>query len=588
MTHEPAGGRTAGQRVSGVKMRAVIRAIVASFVSLLGCTSVPPPVYTPVTTPLTPPEPQERVVYCHFSVERRGIEECPEPLSQEMVSHRKATIALHYKGDVLVRREQMNGSLVPDDNEDRVAIYEYRYEGEHLREVAALSNSRALRFRMVYSPDRMRVDYVSPAGRPKLMWKLVTSETRTFDKHGYIQSRRFFDRLGHPTKNQLGVYELRYTRDERGYWTQIEAMDAAGRPMINQDGFHRVAFERGRWGVALVERYFGTAGEPVRSFGVHGLQASFDVWGNQTQIRYFDQYGQPAVHFKNGARSEVRYDARGNPVENAFFDVQDRPRKNKEGWASRTRRFDHKGRPIESSFRDEHGMPVKWAPLRRFIWDDRDRLVERRYFDENGNPIAGEPSTERIDFDKHDNLVRTRFFDAEGRPINTRDKFTEYRVMYNEDDQPIEKVYFGADGKLADSSRESARAVYNYDEAGKLIKTEYFDPSGNPTERMGARHLVVMYQGATRAPSTVTRTAADARRLAEEAKKRIAEGLSFDEAVALYSDEPSAAARGGDLGIFPRGRMVAEFEQGLLATPVDEVSDVVESPFGFHLILRTQ
>jgi parvulin-like peptidyl-prolyl isomerase len=55
-----------------------------------------------------------------------------------------------------------------------------------------------------------------------------------------------------------------------------------------------------------------------------------------------------------------------------------------------------------------------------------------------------------------------------------------------------------------------------------------------------------------------------------------------------YSDEPNAAQRGGDLGKFPKGAMIPEFQKGLEETAVGKVSDVVETPFGFHVILRTQ
>jgi parvulin-like peptidyl-prolyl isomerase len=55
-----------------------------------------------------------------------------------------------------------------------------------------------------------------------------------------------------------------------------------------------------------------------------------------------------------------------------------------------------------------------------------------------------------------------------------------------------------------------------------------------------------------------------------------------------YSDEPGAGARGGDLGKFAKGSMVPEFQAGLEKIKVGEISDIVETPFGFHVILRTQ
>ncbi|MEZ4287813.1 MAG: peptidylprolyl isomerase [Polyangiales bacterium] len=67
--------------------------------------------------------------------------------------------------------------------------------------------------------------------------------------------------------------------------------------------------------------------------------------------------------------------------------------------------------------------------------------------------------------------------------------------------------------------------------------------------------------------------------------ERIKEGASFVSLAQEYSDCPSASA-GGDLGPFGRGQMVKAFEEAPVL-PVDGVSDVVETEFGYHLIHRT-
>jgi parvulin-like peptidyl-prolyl isomerase len=97
-----------------------------------------------------------------------------------------------------------------------------------------------------------------------------------------------------------------------------------------------------------------------------------------------------------------------------------------------------------------------------------------------------------------------------------------------------------------------------------------------------------MYQGSRRAPSTVTRTKDEARARAAEALKKLKRGAPFEDVVRQYSDEPGAASRGGDLGKFPSGVMVPEFEAEVVRTPVGKISDVFETPFGFHILLRTE
>ncbi|WP_438028341.1 peptidylprolyl isomerase [Sorangium sp. So ce233] len=110
-----------------------------------------------------------------------------------------------------------------------------------------------------------------------------------------------------------------------------------------------------------------------------------------------------------------------------------------------------------------------------------------------------------------------------------------------------------------------------------------------PREMFGAKHLLVMYKGSRRAPPTVERTKEEAQARATEAmKKAKADPSKFADIVKEYSDEPGADKRGGDLGKFPKGAMVPEFQAGLEKIKVGEVSDLVETPFGFHVILRTQ
>jgi hypothetical protein len=108
-------------------------------------------------------------------------------------------------------------------------------------------------------------------------------------------------------------------------------------------------------------------------------------------------------------------------------------------------------------------------------------------------------------------------------------------------------------------------------------------------ETFGAKHLLVMYKGSRRAPPGIERTKEEAKKRAEEAdKKAKAPGAKFEELVKEYSDEPGAGARGGDLGTFRKGSMVPEFQDALDKMKVGDVSGVVETPFGYHVILRTK
>ncbi len=69
-----------------------------------------------------------------------------------------------------------------------------------------------------------------------------------------------------------------------------------------------------------------------------------------------------------------------------------------------------------------------------------------------------------------------------------------------------------------------------------------------------------------------------------ELKQRIEEGDDFELLATLYSEDPGSADEGGALGLMPRGTFVPEFEAAAFKLEDGEVSDIVKSQFGYHLI----
>jgi peptidyl-prolyl cis-trans isomerase C len=104
------------------------------------------------------------------------------------------------------------------------------------------------------------------------------------------------------------------------------------------------------------------------------------------------------------------------------------------------------------------------------------------------------------------------------------------------------------------------------------------------SDQVSASHILLMYQGA--ASSSATRTKEEAATQIADLKTQIDGGADFADIARDVSDCPSGA-QGGDLGSFGRGQMVPEFETATYAMEVGDLSDVVETSFGFHLIQRT-
>ena len=104
-------------------------------------------------------------------------------------------------------------------------------------------------------------------------------------------------------------------------------------------------------------------------------------------------------------------------------------------------------------------------------------------------------------------------------------------------------------------------------------------PELDTPEQVRARHILVSLDPmADDAAKRAARSEIDA------AKKRVEAGEDFAAVAKEVSDDPGSKETGGDLGFFKRGAMVAPFENAAFSLEPGELSDVVESPFGFHLI----
>jgi peptidyl-prolyl cis-trans isomerase NIMA-interacting 1 len=107
-------------------------------------------------------------------------------------------------------------------------------------------------------------------------------------------------------------------------------------------------------------------------------------------------------------------------------------------------------------------------------------------------------------------------------------------------------------------------------------------------DRISVKHVIVKYSGAKGAPADITRTREQACLRAQEALEKLKGGTPFSDVVATYSDESGAASRDGSIGAIERTDVAAPFADAAFQLKTHEVSDVVESPFGFHVIYRVE
>jgi peptidyl-prolyl cis-trans isomerase C len=109
----------------------------------------------------------------------------------------------------------------------------------------------------------------------------------------------------------------------------------------------------------------------------------------------------------------------------------------------------------------------------------------------------------------------------------------------------------------------------------------YYDENPNffqQPEQVHARHILIKVP-----PGADEAAKAEARKKIEAVEKQVKAGEDFEALAVAHSQGPSAP-KGGDLGFFGRGQMVASFEEAAFALEPGKVSGVVETEYGYHLI----
>lgn len=109
---------------------------------------------------------------------------------------------------------------------------------------------------------------------------------------------------------------------------------------------------------------------------------------------------------------------------------------------------------------------------------------------------------------------------------------------------------------------------------------EYYNAHRDEFRRPASARVAIAYL--TKAPSAADTLAALER--ARALRAEIVGGADFAEVARRESADPGSRERGGDLGRFGRGQMVPAFEQAAFSLPLGQVSEPVQTQFGYHLI----
>lgn len=146
---------------------------------------------------------------------------------------------------------------------------------------------------------------------------------------------------------------------------------------------------------------------------------------------------------------------------------------------------------------------------------------------------------------------------------------TKVRNNYREQIEEEVRIQAVRNQKLSDVdiTRREIKAFYN----------TYKDSLPDMKETVEIAHVLIT-------PKPGEQSVQKARDKIEQVQKKLKAGDDFEELAKQYSEDPGSASRGGDLGFMARGGFVREFEEVAFSLEPGEISDIVKTQFGFHII----
>ncbi len=212
--------------------------------------------------------------------------------------------------------------------------------------------------------------------------------------------------------------------------------------------------------------------------------------------------------------------------------------------------------------------------------------------EQNNEPLRDLTANEKKELDAFNAGQEKKAAEAAGA-VRKGQKFEEVVARYSEDEKSKSKG-----GDLGFVAFDTYPDLYNWAKTQKIGQAspspvKSFDGLNvvklaavrDGGKRVSAAHLLLCYKGAERCENAQYSSKESAAAKISEIKKEITV-QNFVDLVKKYSTEPGAGARGGDLGSFKKGDMVAEFENAVWNAPSGAIVGPVETKFGFHLIYK--
>jgi len=156
--------------------------------------------------------------------------------------------------------------------------------------------------------------------------------------------------------------------------------------------------------------------------------------------------------------------------------------------------------------------------------------------------------------------------------------YTRNRASYNNTIPEKRKVEY----VMLDKTRLMSEAQVSPDDL-RTYYNEHQDQYRVP-EEVKVSHILIKTPAPGPDGKVDEKGLAEAQKKAEDILKQLKAGAKFEDLAKKYSEDPGSGKQGGELGWIGRGRTVPEFEKAAFSLPVGQLSDLVKSSYGFHIM----
>jgi YD repeat-containing protein len=381
------------------------------------------------------------------------------------------------RGEYATKRTQVDGVGLPAEEE---------YLDTHGERALLRAGYALVRYRRDRNGDVVEESRFGKHGEPVASKDGWAKRTTSYDVERRPVEVALFDAAGAPAPGAQGWAVEHETIDERGLVVRRDHLGADRRPVLTKDGSASRTMRYDEGGKLVEETTLGVDGKPIATdVGFATKRRAYDAAQRLVEEALFDAEAKPTVGKEGWSVRALRYDAPGNLVEEAFFDEARRPHAPAgAAHASAVSKFDSRRRLVESRYLDASGAPVagpEGVAMVRYERDANGRPIRTSYFDGYGAPAASNAGTivvlDRYDFAGR--VVEERDVDAAGTARLAKDGCAGHKTSYDGLGRTGEEACLGLDGAPVSSAKGWAVRRTLHDARGNPVEITTYAPDGS-------------------------------------------------------------------------------------------------------------